>query len=92
MTATTIKQTRVEQLLVEVTTLLVERARAQLEREVAEGNDETAVIQLRRLHEMDKELRAVRRDLGLHESASANEPPQPRQVSKFYEVPGQEDA
>jgi hypothetical protein len=84
------RQTHIEQVLVEVTSLLVERARVQLEHEVEDGRDSRH--DLERMHQAEKELRAIRRELGLPESPSDSPPPAGRQVSKFFEVPGQEDA
>jgi hypothetical protein len=84
------RQTHIEQVLVEVTSLLVERARVQVEHEVAAGQDSTHDLQ--RINEAEKELRAIRRELGMPESATDSPPPPGRQVSKFFEVPGQEDA
>jgi hypothetical protein len=81
-----------EQVLIEVTTFLVDRARVQLEREVESSTEQSAVGELRRLHELEKELRAVRRDFGLADSPAAPSSPSGPQVSRFYEVPGQEDA
>jgi hypothetical protein len=83
MSTTVSKQAHIEKVLVEVVSLLLSRARVQLERE-AEG-DLAAESDLRRLEELDKELRAIRRDIGAPSPAG-------RQVSRFYEVPGQEDA
>ena len=84
------RQTHIEQVLVEVTSLLVERARVQLEREVEDGRDSRQ--DLERMTHAEKELRAIRRELGLPESMTESTPPPGRQVSKFHEVPGQEDA
>jgi hypothetical protein len=75
--------------LVDVTTLLVERARVQLEREVQGNPDPVASDHLRRMTQIEKDLVALRRELGM---LVAGEPLAGRQVSKFYEVPGQEDA
>jgi hypothetical protein len=88
--------THIEHVLVEITSLLVDRARGQLEREVETAGENTtdqhAVGDLRRLQELEKQLRAIRREFGLHESHRAAPSPTGPQVSKFYEVPGQEDA
>jgi hypothetical protein len=81
-----------EQVLIEVTSLLVDRARSQLEREIQSGTDESAVNELRRLHELEKELRAIRHEFGLADAGTPAPSPPGRQVSRFYEVPGQEDA
>jgi len=88
MSTTTTRQTHMEQILIEVTSLLVDRARIQLET----ATDAHAAADLRRLQELEKELRAIRREFGLHESAIHNASPPGPQVSRFYEVPGQEDA
>jgi hypothetical protein len=92
VSTTTSRQVHLEHVLVEVTSLLVDRARIQLEREVESSPDETAAADLRRLHELEKELRAIRRELGVHDPDKQTTTPGGRQVSKFYEVPGQEDA
>ena len=92
MATTTSRQVHVEQVLVEVTSLLVDRARIQLERDVANADDKSASSDLRRLHQMEDKLRAIRRELGLAEVGSAPTSLPERQVSRFYEVPGQEDA
>ena len=83
MSTTVSRQAYVEKVLVEVTSLLLARARTQLQRE--SEDDLAAENDLRRLEELDKELRAIRRELGAPL-------PSGRQVSRFYEVPGQEDA
>lgn len=88
---TTTRQAHIEQVLVEVTSLLVDRARIQLEREAANA-DASAAGDLRRLSEMENKLRAIRREVGLAESGAAPTSLPERQVSRFYEVPGQEDA
>ncbi len=96
MSTTISRQTHLEQLLIEVTSLLVDRACIQLEREVAalggSNTDESAPKALRRLHELEKELHSIRQDFGLEDADAAPHAPAGRQVSKFYEVPGQEDA
>jgi hypothetical protein len=81
MSLTVSRQTHIEQVLVEVTSLLMERARVQLERE-------HATDELHRVETLEKELKSIRHELGLDD---AHAPPG-RQVSKFHEVPGQEDA
>jgi hypothetical protein len=95
VSTTTVRQAHIEQVLIEVTSLLVDRARIQLQREVeaagGASTDPSASGDLRRLHEMDKKLRAIRREVGLAEPGTAPAPAE-RQVSRFYEVPGQEDA
>ena len=75
-----------ERVLVEVASLLMERARLQTEREGS--NDVAVAAELHRLRELERELSMIRHELGIPT------PPAPpgRQVSKFYEVPGQEDA
>jgi hypothetical protein len=96
MSTTITRQTHMEQILIEVTSLLVDRACIQLEREVAalggSNTDKSAANALRRLHELEKELHAIRQELGLEHPSAASASPPGRQVSKFYEVPGQEDA
>ena len=77
--------TELERLLVEATSLLLERARIELEREMKPGDD-SAAASLRRMRECEDALRALR-----HEPAAAA-PHSERQVSRYYEVPGQEDA
>lgn len=81
--STTVRYTHIERVLVEAASLLIERARIQLERD---PEDEAAAAELRRVRELEQELRVIRHEFGL--------PPVPtgRQVSRFYEVPGQEDA
>jgi hypothetical protein len=91
MSTTTRQQVHVEQVLVEVTSLLMDRARIQLERDAGNADDQSASVDLRRLHEMEGKLKAIRRQLGLAEAASPPTSIQERQVSRFYEVPGQED-
>ena len=91
MTTAASRRLHIEHVLVEVTSLLVERARAQLEREST--TDESAANQLRRLNGLEQELQAIRHEIGLIAAAS-NVPTsaEGRQVSRFYDVPGQEDA
>jgi hypothetical protein len=84
------RQTHIEQVLVQVTSLLVERARAQLERDVAAGQESTR--DLLRMNELEKELLAIRHELGLPDAAGVSPSPPGRVASRFYEVPGQEDA
>jgi hypothetical protein len=90
--ATTRQKAHVEEILVEVTSLLVDRARRELEREVAAAPDsDAAATDLRRVRELEDELREVQREL--HHDTQAAVPSAPgRVVSRFYEVPGQEDA
>ena len=88
-------QTDVERVLVEVTSLLLERARIELEREVDAARDssssDAASGSLRRMRELEDTLRAIRQE---HILAGAVPAPVPlhREISRFYEVPGQEDA
>jgi hypothetical protein len=95
MSAAISGQTNIEQVLIKATSLLVECARRELEREVEaareSGIDRTAASDLGRMRELEEELRAIRRELGLVGAARTPTGPA-RQVSKFYEVPGQEDA
>ena len=92
MLTTTRQQVHVEQVLVEVTSLLLDRARIQLERDAANADDERAAVDLRHLHELEGKLRAIGRELGMEEVASPPTAVHERQVSRFHEVPGQEDA
>jgi hypothetical protein len=84
-------QTEVERVLVEVTSLLLERARIDLEREVDARRDssrnDTAAAGLRRMRELEDALRAIRQERAAPAPVSLQ-----REVSRFYEVPGQEDA
>jgi len=88
MSTTSTRQTHMEQVLIEVTSLLVDRARIQLE----SATDANAASDLQRLHHLEKELNAIRREFGLLESARVSASTPGPQVSRFYEVPGQEDA
>ncbi len=86
-------QTDVERVLVEVTSLLLERARIELEREVdaaRESSSSDAAGSLRRMRELENTLRAIRQEHVL--DAVPAPVPLHREVSRFYEVPGQEDA
>jgi len=77
--------TELERVLVEATSLLLERARIELERDVKAGDD-SAAVSLRRVREYEDALQLLRPEptgAALHAE---------RQVSKYYEVPGQEDA
>ena len=85
-------RTAVEQMLVEVTSLLLERARIQLEREVeATGDAAGAASDLLRMREFEAALRAIREERAVAGAVPAPVPLH-REVSRFYEVPGQEDA
>ena len=91
MSTTAARQTHIEQVLIEATSFLLDRARAQMERDAGtSGSEDAAAADLQRLLEVDKALRAVRREFGM--SDMSHEPTSERQVSRFYEVPGQEDA
>lgn len=86
--------TQIEWVLVEITSLLLERARTELEHEVeatGESARDAAASNLRRMRELEDVLRSIRQDPRLAESMRAQQTPG-RQVSRFYEVPGQEDA
>ena len=83
-------RTDVERVLVEVTSLLLERARMQLEREVDAGQ-QTAADELRRMRDLQDALQAIRQERAVAAAVPAPVPLQ-REVSRFYEVPGQEDA
>jgi hypothetical protein len=79
----------VERVLVDVTSLLLERARIELEREVQAAGDSAgadATSSLVRMRELEGVLQTIRKQ------QSVAMPVPGRQVSKFYEVPGQEDA
>jgi hypothetical protein len=87
-------RTDVEQVLVEVTSLLLERARVELEREVQAGtdsNNDDATSNLRRMRELEEALRSIRQERATAAAAPAPEPHH-REISRYYEVPGQEDA
>lgn len=83
-------RTDVERVLVEVTSLLLERARVQLEREVDAGQ-QTVSDELRRMRDLLDALQAIRQERAVAASVPAPVPLH-REVSRFYEVPGQEDA
>jgi hypothetical protein len=83
-------RTDVERVLVEVTSLLLERARVQLEREVDAGH-EAAADELRRMRELEDTLQTIRQERAVAGAVPVPAPLQ-REVSRFYEVPGQEDA
>jgi|SRR5215471_419708 len=86
--------TAVEDLLVEVTSLLLERARTELEHEVeaaggsASGDASSFLLRMRELHAALSNIRQERGIAGAMNAPESHE----RQVSRFYEVPGQEDA
>jgi hypothetical protein len=90
MSSVAISRTEVERVLVEATSLLLERARIQLQREV-EAGDDAAAGSLVRMRELEDALRAIRQEHAVM-SAVAVPVPLERQVSRYYEVPGQEDA
>ena len=81
-------QARIEKVLVEAASLLVTRARAQLEREVEVDASADSSAELRRLRELEEELLAIRE--GLPRAAMAHSPGP--QLSRYYDVPGQEDS
>jgi hypothetical protein len=86
-------RTEVEQVLVDVTSLLLERARIELEREVETAGESAtaeAANSLLRMRKLEDALRTIRRERSV--AGQVSEPVSGRQVSKFYEVPGQEDA
>jgi hypothetical protein len=95
MSTAVASQTDVERVLVEVTSLLLECARIELEREVEAARDssrnDAAAGNLRRMRELEDTLRAIRQEHVLAAAVPAPIPVQ-REVSRFYEVPGQEDA
>ena len=86
-------QPNVERVLVEATSLLLERARIALEREVEDSGDSAtseATSRLVRVRELEDTLRTIQQQ---RSAAGVVPTPVPgRQVSRFYEVPGQEDA
>jgi hypothetical protein len=93
MPTVTASRTDVERVLVEVTSLLLERARVELEREVEAARDSSsdAAGNLRRMRELEDALRAIRQERSI--TGGVPTPlPLHREVSRFYEVPGQEDA
>ena len=74
-------QARIETVLVETASLLVERARTQAEREGDAGAD------LVRLRELGDQLQAIRDEIA-RKAVVPSLGPQP---SRYYDVPGQED-
>jgi hypothetical protein len=85
-------RTDVERLLVDAASLLLERLRIELEREVeasggSPGND--TAVSLARVRELEDALKTIRQRPSA--PAAVPEPVPGRQVSKFYEVPGQAD-
>ena len=72
-----------DQVLVDVALLLVERTRKQLEGEAAESDE------LRRARELEDRLKSIREHLPAPMPLAAEVG---RQPSRFYETPGQEDA
>jgi uncharacterized membrane protein YccC len=88
------RQSQIERVVIEATSLLVERARIELEQEVEAGggaSSGTAAGHLGRMRQLENELRAIRQQLGLLGAGRTTAAPE-RQISRFYEVPGQEDA
>ena len=87
-------QTSVEQVLVEATSLLLQRARTELEREVEIAGDAARSdisSTLLRVRELEATLWTIRQERGIAGAVPAPDA-HPRQVSRFYEVPGQEDS
>jgi hypothetical protein len=74
-------QAGIEKVLIEATSLLLERARTQAERDGDAGSD------LVRLRELGDELQAIRDKIAQH----AIRPSVGPQLSRYYDVPGQED-
>ena len=70
MSTTAARQTHIEQVLIEATSFLLDRARVQLEREAGGSDGDTAASDLRRLLEVDKALRSIRHELGMPESGA----------------------
>ena len=85
-------QARIEKVLVEAASMLVERARTELEREAASSGDSspgrTDESELRRLRDLEAELQAIRLEFARSAVLTATGP----QLSRYYDVPGQEDA
>jgi hypothetical protein len=85
-------QARIEKVLVEAASLLVERARTQIEREIAAASDsspdESHDAELQRLRVLEDELAAIREQFARTTVAAAIGP----QLSRYYDVPGQEDS
>jgi hypothetical protein len=82
-------RTEVEQVLVDVSSLLLERARLELEREVEAAGDSAtpeAASSLLRMRKLEDALRTIRSERSVAGQVSG------RTISKYYEVPGQEDA
>jgi hypothetical protein len=77
---------RIEKVLVEAASLLLERARTELEREATIPGEPS--VELRRLRELEAELLAIRQEFARLAEAAALGP----QLSRYYEVPGQEDS
>jgi hypothetical protein len=93
MPTVAVNRTDVEWVLVDVVSLLLERARIELEREVAAAGDSArheAASSLVRMRELEAALRTIRQQVSGAGPVTASVPGP--QVSKFYEVPGQEDA
>lgn len=74
-------QAGIEKVLVEAASLLVERARTQAERDGDTGSD------LVRLRELGDQLQAIRDKIVQHAVPPSVGP----QLSRYYDVPGQED-
>ena len=77
---------RIEKVLVEAASLLVERARAEVERGVDSSGEPTP--ELRRLRDLEHELEAIRQNFTRTAVAASVGP----QLSRYYDVPGQEDS
>ena len=79
----TVSSTRagIEKVLVEAASLLVERARTQAERDGDVGSD------LARLRELEDQLQAIRDQIARTTPVPSVGP----QLSRYYDVPGQED-
>ena len=86
-------RTDIQRVLVDATSLLLERARIELERQVAAAGDSASqevASSLVRFGELEAALRTIRQELSVAGRVTTSMPG--RQVSRFYEVPGQEDA
>lgn len=81
------RHTELERVLADATALLLEHTRQELEREADRSGSGEAATELARLHDVAERLAQVRRLLA-DESAAARAG---RQVSRYYEAPGQED-
>ena len=80
-----------ERTLVEAAALLIERARKEMEREVQEADESAAAAlrgDLQRARDLETRLHVLR---DLWPDSGALTASQGRQVSRYYDAPGQED-